>query len=57
MQLEMGKQEMHQLCYGKIRQPLGRPKSRWESNTEIDLSEVSCEGGRWMELPQGRVLM
>ena len=24
--------------------PLGRPRRRWEQNTEMDLQEVGCEG-------------
>jgi len=33
---------------------LGRPKSRWEDNIEMDLQEVGCEGMDWIELAQDR---
>jgi hypothetical protein len=26
--------------------------SRWQDNNEVDLTQVDCEGDRWMELAQ-----
>jgi hypothetical protein len=34
---------------------LGKPKTRWESNIKMDLREIGCEDGRWIELAQDRV--
>jgi hypothetical protein len=33
---------------------LGRPKYRWEDNTEMDLQEVGCGGMDWIDLAQDR---
>jgi len=33
---------------------LGRPRSRWENNIEMDLQEVGCGGMDWIELAQDR---
>ena len=33
---------------------LGRPRHRWEINTELDLQGVGCGGTDWVELAQGR---
>ena len=35
------------------RDPLGRPRRRWEDNIKMDLREVGV-GGDWMELAQDR---
>jgi hypothetical protein len=35
------------------RQPLGRPRRRWEDNIKMDLQEVGW-GMDWIELGQGR---
>jgi len=32
------------------KRPLGRLRSRWEDNIEMDLQEVGCEGMNWIEL-------
>ena len=40
-----------EVCTG--REPLGRPRRRWEDNIKIDLQEVGG-GGDWMELAQDR---
>ena len=42
----MGKPDRHR--------PLGRPRRRWEDNTEIDLQEVGCGVMGWIELAQDR---
>jgi len=36
------------------KRPLGRPRHRWEDNIKMDLQEVCCGGGDWMELAQDR---
>jgi hypothetical protein len=36
------------------KRPTGRPKCRWEDNTEMDLQEVVCGGRDWIELAQIR---
>jgi len=33
---------------------LGRPRRRWEDNTEMDLLEVGCGGMDWIELARDR---
>ena len=35
------------------KEPLGRPRRRWEDNIKMDLQEVGGGGG-WMELAQDR---
>jgi hypothetical protein len=32
-----------------------RPRSRWKGNIKINLQELGCEDGRWMELVQDHV--
>jgi len=34
--------------------PLGRPRRRWEDNIKMDLQEVGCGGMDWVELAQDR---
>ena len=36
------------------KRPLGRPRSRWEDNINMDLQEVGGGRGDWMELAQDR---
>jgi hypothetical protein len=36
------------------KRPLGKPRRRWEDNTEMDLQEVGCGGMDWIELAQDR---
>jgi len=36
------------------RQPLGRPRRRWEDNIKMDLQEVGCEGMNWIGLDQDK---
>ena len=38
--------------YGK--RTLGRPRRRWEDNTEMDLREVDCNPGDWIDLAEDR---
>ena len=35
-----------------MKEPLGRPRSRWEYNNKMDLQEVGCGGMEWIELDQ-----
>jgi len=37
-----------------VKQPLGRPGPRWESNIKVDLHVVGCGGMDWIELAQDR---
>ena len=36
------------------KQPLGRPRRRWEDNIKMDLQEVGCGGMYWIEVAQDR---
>ena len=40
--------------YAVSRNPLGRPRRRWEDNIKMDLQEVGRVGGDWIELAQDR---
>ena len=33
---------------------LGRPKRRWEDNIKMDLREVGCDPGEWIDLAEDR---
>ena len=37
---------------GKI--PVGRPRRRWEDNIKMDLREVGCDPGEWINLAEDR---
>ena len=37
---------------GKI--PLGRPRGRWEDNIKMDLRELGCDPGDWIDLAEER---
>ena len=37
---------------GKI--PLGRPVCRWEDEMKMDLREVGCNAGDWIDLAEDR---
>ena len=41
---------------GKIegREPLGRPRRRWEDNIQMDLQEVGCGDLDWTDLAEDR---
>ena len=32
------------------KRPLGRPRRRWEDNIRMDLREVGCDPGEWIDL-------
>jgi hypothetical protein len=34
------------------KRPLGRPRRRWEDNTNTDLQEIGCGRRDWIELAQ-----
>ena len=36
------------------KRPLGRPRRRWEDNIKIDLREVGCDPGDWIDLAEDR---
>jgi len=38
----------------KERNPLVRPRRRWEDNIKMDLQEVECGGMGWIDLAQDR---
>jgi hypothetical protein len=35
--------------------PLGRPRRRWEDNIKLDLMEIGIDGANWIQLAQDRV--
>ena len=41
---------------GKLegKRSLGRPRSRWEDNINMDLQEVGCRGMDWIDLVHDR---
>jgi hypothetical protein len=39
---------------GEGKEPLGRPRRRWEDNIKMDLQEVGESREDWMELAQDR---
>ena len=36
------------------KRPLGRPRRRWEDNIKMDLREVGCDPGEWMDIAEDR---
>ena len=36
------------------KRPLGRPRHRWEDNNRMDLREVGCDPGEWIDLAEDR---
>ena len=37
-----------------MKDPLGRPRRRWEDNIKMELQDVGCRGMNWIDLAQGR---
>ena len=36
------------------KRPLGRPRRRWEDNIKMNLREVGCDPGEWIDLAEDR---
>ena len=36
------------------KRPLGRPRCQWEDNIRMDLREVGCDPGEWIDLAEDR---
>ena len=36
------------------KRPLGRPRRRWEDNIKLNLREVGCDPGEWMDIAEDR---
>ena len=36
------------------KRPLRRPRRRWEDNIKMDLREVDCDPGEWIDLAEDR---
>ena len=34
------------------KRPIGRPRRRWEDNIKMDLREVGCDPGEWIDLAE-----
>ena len=34
------------------KRPLGRPRHRWEDNIRMDLRDVGCDPGEWIDLAE-----
>jgi hypothetical protein len=37
------------------KRPLGRPRRRWEGNSNMDLKKIGIDGANWIHLAQDRV--
>ena len=37
-----------------VKSLLGRPRRRWEGNIRMDLREVGCDPGEWIDLAEDR---
>jgi hypothetical protein len=46
----------YRLWVGRLegRRPLGRPRCRWNDEIKMDLKEVTCDGGEWIDVNQGK---
>jgi hypothetical protein len=47
---------VYRVLVGNLRErnPMGRPRRRWEDNIRMDLQEVGCRGMDWIGLAQDR---
>ena len=46
----------HRVFMGKPKgkRPLGRPRRRWEDNIKMDLREMVCDPGDWIDIAEDR---
>ena len=46
----------YRILLGKLdgKRHLERPRCRWEDNIKMDLREVGCDAGDWIDLAQNR---
>ena len=46
----------YRVLVGKLegKRPLGRSRHRWEDKIKMDLSEVGCDPGDWIDLVEDR---
>ena len=46
----------YEVLVGKLKgkRPLGRPRYRWDDNIKMDLREVDCDPGNWIDLAKDR---
>ena len=51
-----GSRNAYRVLVGKPegKRPLGRPRSRLEDNNKMDLREVDCDPGEWIDLAEDR---
>ena len=45
---------MHIVGNPEGKRSLGRPRLRWEDNIKMDLREVGCDPGEWIDLAEDR---
>ena len=47
---------MHRVLLGKpnAKRPSGKSTRRWENNIKMELREVSCDDGDWIDLDEDR---
>ena len=38
----------------EVKIPLGRLRRRWEDDIKVDLGEVGCDPGEWIDLAEDR---
>ena len=49
-------QKLYKVLAGKPegKRSLGRPRRRWKENIKMDLRELGCDAGDWIDLAQYR---
>jgi hypothetical protein len=52
----MGERDVFRVLVGRPeeKRSLGRPRRRWDDNSRMDLQEVGCGCGDWIELAEDR---